>query len=281
MDSQKQAETERVLDISSAFVRTIEEIWTGGLCESHDGIVLIIDEIDTVAESTNIASFVKVTTERLAESSARNVAIYAVGVLDAIVKLKKDHPSVGRILETIELKRMSSEESREVIDTTLRSGGGSGRVVFCESVINEIIGMADGFPALIHQFCYYAYMHDDDATIDREDLERGVDDVTRMKQVELGHALRTAGSGDYRLILGAMASHEYQDVPLSYIAQRLGRESNHISSYMTKLVKGKTVEKIDRAIYKISDPLLRVYLKRLRLLEESPGQLEFLDSEDS
>ena len=56
-------------DMGREFVRTVSNLWSAikGDC---DGIIFIIDEIDTVAETSGIASFLKVTTEELVDAGA-------------------------------------------------------------------------------------------------------------------------------------------------------------------------------------------------------------------
>ena len=58
---------------------------SGDAVESNmDGIVIIIDEVDTVATDTDIASFLKTTTEMLLKSDLNKVAVYLGGITDAI-----------------------------------------------------------------------------------------------------------------------------------------------------------------------------------------------------
>ena len=88
------------------FVRTITNLWLAIKHES-DGIIFIIDEIDTVAEASGIAeSFLKVTTEELLDARLDRIAFYLVGVTGSMQRLMSDHPSIGRVFETIELRAL-------------------------------------------------------------------------------------------------------------------------------------------------------------------------------
>ena len=106
-------------DLGREFVRTITNLWLAIKHES-DGIIFIIDEIDTVAEASGIASFLKVTTEELVDARLDRIAFYLVGVTGSMQRLMSDHPSIGRVFETIELRPMNHSESRDVIYRTLK-----------------------------------------------------------------------------------------------------------------------------------------------------------------
>ena len=47
----------------------------------------------------------------------------------------------------------------------------------------------------------------------------------------------------------------------------IGRRSDAMSSYMNALIERGVVERIDRAQYKISDPLLKIYIQKFGILQ--------------
>jgi len=115
-----------------------------------------------------------------------------------------------------------------------------------------------GYPSPIHLLGYYAFQADIDNHIDNSDFERGSDKVmTQIKREELDSRFLKAGSGDYRKILIAMANSQLKDVRLQEVADKIGRKSSDLSSYMKTLVERELVTKVDRAIYRIQDPLLQ------------------------
>ena len=255
-------------EISADFVETIKNLWHA-VKENKDGIVIIIDEVDTVATDTNISSFLKITTEILINSGLDRIVLYLGGITDAIDKLKKDHASIGRVFETIELSPMQPEESRQVITKTLSSGIESSQVIIAEPVTKQVVEIADGFPAIIHQLCYHAYRYDDDNKIDEDDLSKALKDVvTRIRGEELDKSLSVAGTGYARKILFVMANDGRVNVPLADIAKKLNKPTSGISSPITKLVRDEKVVRIDRGLYKIKDPLLRLYIRQLDKLEQ-------------
>ncbi len=269
-------------EISTDFVGAVEHLWSELAKEKNKanyvGIIFIIDEIDTVAEDTKIASFLKVMSEELYESGLDKVGLYLVGITGAMEELKKDHPSVERVFQTIELLQMRPEESREVITRALRSTEESKKVQVPEPVMEKIIDIASGFPALIHTICYEAYQHNSDGKINEQDLEYALNEViTRIKRNELDQLFRKAGSGNYRKIVIAMAAHEETNVPLADIASEIGRATSAMSSYMTALRTRKIIDRVDRAVYRFVDPLLKLYVQNLDVLKQPSIQKSYFE----
>lgn len=252
-----------VSSLSSDFVKTVKNLWLAEK-DNLDGIAFVIDEVDTIAGNTNIASFLKVTTEELIESGLDKVAVFLVGITGAMDKLKEDHPSVARIFETIELLPLKDDEVKDVISRTLHGTG----TIMEEEVQDEIVQIAGGFPSPIHQLGYHAFKIDTDSKIGEDDFEVAIDEmISRIKREELSKLLRKAGSGDYRRIMIAMAKHDSIDVPLADISKLIDRSTSNMSSYMKALENREIITKVDRALYRITDPLLRLYIRKLDVLE--------------
>lgn len=272
-------QSEAATDIGREFVRTVSNLWSA-IRDECDGIIFIIDEIDTVAESSGIASFLKVTTEELVDAGLNQVVFYLVGADGAMEHLMQDHPSVARVFENVELRPMNRSESREVIHRTLNSAPGSRPVRISDESLEWVVDTAGGFPSFIHTLCFEAFEYDTDSYLDNDDFNRAADEVvTRIKRAELGQLLRAAGAGDYRRILIAMAEYKSTLVPLAYIGNEIGRPSNELSSYMNSLVKRGIIEREDRAIYRFVDPLLRLYVQKLDVLEPTLSSL--FDNEET
>ena len=249
------------------FVRTLSELWSA-IERDCDGIIFIIDEVDTVAATSGIASFLKVTTEELVDARLHQVAFYLVGTTGVMRHLMSDHPSIGRVFEPVLLQPMSPEESHDVIKRALESSPASRDVRVPDESLKWVVEIASGYPSVIHRLCYEAFKYDTDQVLDRDDFDKAADEmVSRIKRVELGKLLRTAGAGDYRRILIAMAECKSANVPLSYIGQRIGKTSKQLGKYMSDLVERKTIERTDRGVYRYVEPLLRLYVQKLDVLD--------------
>lgn len=270
---------ESFTDLGREFVRTISNLWLAIKHES-DGIVFIIDEIDTVAEASGIASFLKVTTEELVDARLDRIAFYLVGVTGSMQRLMSDHPSIGRVFETIELRPMNHGESRDVINTTLASTASSRGVRVSDESMNWVVDTAGGFPAFIHALCYEAFENDTDLVLDKKDFDKAaVEVVTRIKRAELGELLRQAGAGRLKDILIAMSKYDSPVVPVSFIGQKLGLRSNQFSSQMKTLKERNIIENTEHGMYRYVEPMLRLYVQNLDALDPQLG-LRFDDEAD-
>lgn len=255
-------------EIGIDFVDMVASCWSD--VESRcDGFVFIIDEVDKVALTTDIASFLKVTTEKFVDAKLNRIAVCLGGLTGAMEQLKQVHPSIGRVFEPIPLRPMRSEEGKEVVRKALESGADSSSLRFSPSALDEVVDLGGGFPALIQQLCFYAVEHDDDNIIDEKDVKRAIDEVVlRIKADELDSAFKEAGTGMTARILKALADHDDLNVSLRYISETLDRKQNEISSPITKLVRMGKVTRVERGVYSISDRLLRQYIRNLDILEE-------------
>ncbi len=249
-------------DLSADFLRTIKMFWSAVETEI-DGLVFVIDEVDTIADG-DIASFCKVTTEALVDAGLEQVSIILVGISGAMEKLKQEHPSVGRIFRTIEVLPMTDSESSDILSLALN--GSNTKIL--STVTAKIVNLATGYPSPVHLLGYHAFDEDDNQLIDEDDFKKGLDKViTLVKREELSSIYQKAGTGDYRKILQAMANYQADIVPLKHLADYIGRRSDAMSSYMNALIERGVVTRIDRALYKISDPLLKIYIQKFGILQ--------------
>lgn len=257
--------SESISTFSRDFVTAIKKLSTN-LPESMNGIVLILDEVDTVVdENNNLASFFKVVTESLSNMNVNNVSFILVGISGVMHKLAQQHPSITRVFRTIEVLPMPEAEAADIIHRALRSSGQTVRIH--ESVVKRIVNLAAGYPYPVHLLGSEAFQIDEDGLIDDSDFDKALDRVVKVvKREEFDQKFREAGSGDYRNILLFMGNSEEEVLPLHEIAQSIDRQSNECSAYMTRLVEQGYLERVDRAQYRLTDPLLRVYISRFNLL---------------
>ncbi len=159
---------------------------------------------------------------------------------------------------------MRPEEVENVISRTLQSNAASQKVVVSPAVLREIVKIARGFPAVVHRLCYEAYRKDSDDVLDEDDLDYAKKEyVTRIQANELSKLLDKAGTGDYRKIILAMAQREETDIKLKDIGEMVGRPSNELSSYMSRLVNDDIIIRSDRALYRFREPLLKLFVQYL------------------
>lgn len=232
----------------------------------YSGILLIVDELDRVADKINFGSFFKALTEKLVDDGANNISIILVGINGSMGTLEKQHASIRRVFHEIEIPLLQESERKNIVTSALNEVN----TTVDEDVLNQVSKVSDGFPAPIHIVGESMYEADNDAHIDMRDYENGLSNVVKyIKKSELDDKLKGAGWGKTPQILKIMAMYEKDEVPISYINEQLGVEhAKQYSSNLNSLLKSELIVKIDRGLYKIKDQLLKVYIKNVAILEE-------------
>ena len=125
----------------SMFVDEIEKVWQsseGGI----NGIVLIIDEVDRIAEVPGVATFFKVATELMTSRGLEHVMLLPVGMVGVQELLKAEHASVARVFDVIHVPLLSKGESIAILERALDET----QVGIKWDVAEEIARLAGGFP---------------------------------------------------------------------------------------------------------------------------------------
>jgi hypothetical protein len=112
--------------------------------ESDDGIVFFFDEVDRLPSDIGLASLVK---------HAGNAQFVMIGVADNVSDLLKDHESIGRKLEDVEVMGLSEPEVRSIF--TLAEKVSAGTLHVEEGYKRLAAANAGGFPWVVQALGYY------------------------------------------------------------------------------------------------------------------------------
>lgn len=252
-------------DIINKFANLLKRI-SDKMANNRSGILIIIDELDRVVDRINFGSFFKALTEKLVDEGATNISIILVGINGAMGIMEKQHASIRRVFHEIEIPLLKENERKDIVVNALNEVDTTVEKV----VLDEISKVSDGFPAPIHVVGESMFEADNDSHIDMSDYENGLSNVVKyIKKSELDDKLKGAGWGRTPQILKLMAMYEGDEVPISYLNEKLGVDHpKYYSSNISNLVKSELIVKIDRGLYKIKDQLLKVYIKNVAILEE-------------
>lgn len=236
-----------------------------------NGIVLFFDELDSVKQNSGVATFFKLSSEKLARDGIKNVAFFAAGITGAVQALEKEHGSIYRTLADIPLSRLEPEEVAQI----LKTGFDKVNCKYDEVVITKIYALCSGYPEPVHLLGSQILKSDKDDHLTIDDFKMAEKDVVEtIRKNKLGTMLKTAGSGKYQAIMRAMASHIGADVPLAYISEETGYEQSSLSSNIGTLVKRGIITLVARGHYTFVDPLLKVYITRFGVIEPNLGDAE-------
>ncbi len=209
----------------------------------YDGVLILIDEADNASRALRLGAFVKLLLERVQRQGCDKLMIGLAGLPELRTALVQSHPSSLRLFTEIELSRLTSEEVRQVIHLGLET---SKKMNQQETKISDsaeafLIGISEGFPHFIQQFCYSAFEADTDWYIDDNDAGNGA--------FSRNGAMRAIGSRYYR-------SDFYDKIKKESYRQVLRIMADHLDEWVSK----KTI----RARFKGGETTLDNALQALR-----------------
>lgn len=227
------------------------------------GIILFFDELDRVEPNSGVATFFKLSAEKLSRENVKNVAIFAAGITGAIQSLEEEHGSIYRTFKDIPLPRMELPEVEQI----LKTGFDSVSCTYDSDVISQIFKLCAGYPEPVHLLASQILKSDSDDHLTSKDFDLAkIEVIETLRRNKLASTLKNAGSGKYQKILEAMASYNNMNVPLSHITNTIGYDQNQFSANMGNLVKKDVISQVDRGIYCFVDPLLKEYISRFGVI---------------
>lgn len=179
----EQSETNSALiiqEFTHSIADTIKSLKDGSLLDkvTKEGLVIIIDEADRASDELRLGSFLKNLTEFLARERVNNILFIVSGLPSARKILSDDHESSLRLFREFMLKPLSAAETGEVIDRGLKESVeklGTNLVITPEAQV-LIYTYSEGYPHFVQQIGYSVFDINSDATIDEDDVRRGVFD---------------------------------------------------------------------------------------------------------
>lgn len=249
-----QIEVSELVDQFVAFVSDIIQKGKG----DFNGITFLIDEIDCLPPEVQLAPFFKATVEALRFKGYENVSFITAGVTGTMTNLITQHPSFSRLFENIELRRMPEAELDEIIVNALRGTG----VGIRYGVKKEIISLADRFPEPVQLLGYHTYRYDSNSLLEIDDLSDALAFIiSELKRQEFSELYERAGKGIAEAIVRVMGSFDTHEMTLAQISSMIGHNEHTTAAGIGLLMKRGVVIKVRRSVFKLRDPLFKIYLR--------------------
>lgn len=245
-------------DVISEFVEQLAKVAKKHKA-SIDGIALIVDEVDRVANAPGVSTFFKVVTERLSKVGLDNVAFVLVGLLGTLEKLKSEHPSAGRVFLPHPVPLLEPNETTELLRRALASTA----VSITDEAAEQVHAFSGGYPNAVHLIGEAAYTAavERREEIDGEAVREAVDRVVARAAPEDYDPLYLKFQGRSRRILRFMAGQPVMDVASRDIVSNLKVKPTDISANFDTLLKADILVRPEDGHYRIRDPLFREYLR--------------------
>lgn len=241
-----------------------------------DGVLIVVDEFDQIADPTGFASFLKALSTNVPQ-----VKFCLVGVAHDIQYLMKEHQSSDRLFagSIIPLPSMTTAELKEIMAIAEKSV--DKKITFDTAAADRVASLAQGHPYMVHLIGKYAFrlafqsgknaitVDDVDATV-KSIAERGADPI-----LEGRYKKAVASSEQREIVLKALAETQAPDGEVwTTNAYKLALDQgvDNASQYVGQLVSdeyGSELEKLRDRYYRFHDSLFAAYVKaRPRLVKK-------------
>lgn len=254
--------------------QSIEAVFENVVCNlveqnlTQDGILIVIDEFDQIADPSGIGPFLKA----LATNTLK-VKFCIVGVAQDIQELMKEHESADRLFAgtIIALDPMSDTELAEIISIAERKV--RNYLHFSIGARDRLVTLAQGHPYLVHLIGKFAFRNafftdtreitdSDIDTVLRNIAENGSDPV-----LEGRYRKAVASSKQRETVLKALAANQDDKGEVwtgNAYRQALGEGVDNSSQYVGQLVTqefGAEIERVRERYYRFKDSLFSAYVK--------------------
>jgi len=174
------------------------------LRDQKKGLLLILDDINGLAESPAFANWLKSVVDEIATGArAVPLCVLLVGLEERRDSLVRLQPSLARVLNIIEIQPWSDEETLDFFAQAFRSAG----VEVDDAALRLIVGYTGGLPVLAHEIGEATFKADSDDRIDENDALAGVVNAAEIvgRKFLQPQVLKAVRSERYRTILQKMS----------------------------------------------------------------------------
>jgi len=228
-----------------------------------EGMLLILDDINGLAESAEFANWLKTTVDEMAtRDSVLPLCLTLVGVPERRAALVHSQPSLARLFTPVELSTWSREETREFLARALAKVDTRAE----PDALGMLATFAGGLPVLAHELGQATLNLDRDGIITMEDALSGVTaaaEIVGRKHLEptVYAAIR---SERYRAILRTVGVTWPEPIRRKDVASRLSEtERKVLDNFLTRM---KALEVLlpdpeaGRGAYRFANPLYAAYV---------------------
>ncbi|UMY62029.1 nSTAND1 domain-containing NTPase [Pseudomonas sp. LS.1a] len=279
IDGERRTESETVSPITAHSIDTVFTNAVSAIIEADlakNGILIVVDEFDQIADPTGFASFLK--------ALATNVPLVKfciVGVAQDIQQLMKEHQSSNRLFagSIIPLPSMSADELREII--MIAEKAIEHYISFNSEAEERLIVLAQGHPYMVHligKFAFRLAFQTGKRVIDADDIDATVRSIAEhgSDPVLEGRYKKAVASSEHReIVLKSLAESQAADGEVwttnAYKAA-LDQGVDNASQYVGHLASeeyGAEIVKLRDRYYRFIDSLFAAYVKaRPRLVSK-------------
>ncbi|HYE73436.1 MAG TPA: hypothetical protein VEF04_08895, partial [Blastocatellia bacterium] len=192
--------------VVSDFVPSLRRL-VAQLKGERKSLLLILDDINGLADSIEFANWLKSTVDQIAtENQPLSVCILIVGLEERRQSLIKLQPSLARVFEIIEIRPWNDQETSQFYSETFSK---TAKVDLAEDALQLMVSFTGGLPVLAHEIGDSVWRVAQTHTIKSDDAFNGIFNAAeiigrKFLEPQVFQAMR---SPRYRSILRKLAHH--------------------------------------------------------------------------
>ena len=231
-------------------------------------ILLIVDELDRVRDTSGLASFIKI-------ASSHDLKFLLVGIAQNVSNMLSDHQSIERMAVPVEVPRMNKHELGQIVERAMRKLRDQGITFRFElDAKAELAKVAGGFPWFVHLLGQKALLkaaEEGQGTVSRLHVAIAIRSLIENRLAQQFSDLYQAAVRDSQMretVMRALAHWIGRDIPTAEVypvIRRLG--VSHPSTYISHLCS-ETYGRIllrppfqERGIVRFANEMFKVYVR--------------------
>ncbi len=255
--SKTEPKDKSITDFVTEFINQVKRVNKEVEKQGKHGVIIFIDELDRIPVSSGLASFLKISTERMMREGIKNVVFFAAGIKGAVQDFEEEHASILRTLRDIPLDRFNEESAKSI----LSNGFKKVKHTYDDEILSMAFKFSAGFPEPIHLIGSELLAEDQDSHLSKEDFAKAkIKIIGDVRKNSLESKLKAAGIGKYQEILEAMAKYTEDNIPLDFVSKELKLDPNQYATNISTLCERQIIFKVARGLYSFVDPLLKEYI---------------------
>lgn len=255
--------------LQADFVKTVKELWNE-IKETHNGVLLIVDEIHNLRDLSGLGSFLKVISETWTVSDYRHLMFIVVGLPHIPNRISEDDPSAPRIFSYVELKKLTQAESLAILHRCLEDT----EKEIKDDAARQIAVRSGGFPYFLHQLAYDAFQADTDDVIDSNDAANGfMKSLVQFERMFFGKMYKSVEGKQKQKIVDELARRFNAPMKASELGRTLSIKNIH--QYLKPLETDGILERV-KDKFRLSTDLLATYIMLFKDIQSQ----EFEEAEE-
>jgi len=250
------------------FHNVINELYDK-IADEYSGILVIFDELDTIALNKKFAPFLKSYLEQLSGLPDNRIMNLITASPSAIEGLEQGHDTILRSFTPLELNLLRKEETEELVNKALEIG------IPDKTANNDFLTyihkLSSGIPNFIHEIGKASFDVDGDSVLGIDDLTNGVFGTDKvvgaLQNLEIKYFRKRYTqdvlSNRYRRILIAFASFDEDEVKIGSVRSLLSEEDKQSASeYVRRMVERGVLLKVEgkQGYYSLPDRMFKLFL---------------------